>query len=85
MLRWQQPVPQPDGAFILREEEHPCPRGCGPDWKHPAREEHLVVGTPSDAPQRVMGQAAAANKLPAALGQTLQGIYDRYSKGDTGE
>jgi hypothetical protein len=44
--------------------EHPCPAGCGPQWKHPAAERDLVVeGTETVAPKRIEGQAAAAGRM----------------------
>ncbi|WP_189209772.1 MULTISPECIES: hypothetical protein [Actinokineospora] len=42
LLRWQQAIPTEDG-FVLREMEHPCPKGCGGHWRHPAAEADLVI------------------------------------------
>lgn len=63
VMRWQQPVPDGKGGMILREEEVPCPRGCGGHWKHPAAESDRVIGAPGETPTRRRGgNAAAANK-----------------------
>lgn len=81
VMRWKQPEPDGDGGMLLREMEHPCPRpGCGPGWKHPHAERDRVVAAPNDAPARAGGQAAAANKLPDALGEELLQIYARFSR-----
>lgn len=81
VMRWQQPEPDGQGGTILRDMEHPCPLGCGPQWKHPHAERGRVVdGAPGDRPARVEGQAKAANRLPAVLGEELLRIYERYSR-----
>lgn len=81
VMRWQQPEPDGRGGTILREMEHPCPAGCGPEWKHPHAERRRVVepgGT--DAPTRVDGQAKAAQQLHPLLGAELKRIYAKYSR-----
>lgn len=40
VIRWMQPGE--DG--VLREQEHPCIRGCGGWWKHPDAERSRVAG-----------------------------------------
>lgn len=80
VMRWQQPTPDGHGATILREMEHPCPQGCGGEWKQPHAEHGRVVDARDDAPAKVQGQAAAANRLPPALGEALIRIYERHSR-----
>lgn len=80
VMRWQQPEPDGSGGMILRDMEHPCIRGCGGHWKQPAAERHLVVDTPSDAPQKIQGQAAAANRMPPVLANEIRQAYAKYSR-----
>lgn len=81
VMRWMQPEPDGKGGMQFREMEHPCPRpGCGQGWKHPHAERDRVIAAPDDAPARRVGQAAAANQLPASLGEELLQIYARFSR-----
>jgi hypothetical protein len=59
MLRWQQPCA--DG--VLRKMAHPCPNGCGQEWKHPAAEEGHVIEGPDQRPMRVRGQVDDTNDI----------------------
>ncbi|MET0235765.1 MAG: hypothetical protein ABW224_14065 [Kibdelosporangium sp.] len=68
VLRWQQPFP--DG--VLRELEHPCPKGCGPGWRHPAAENNQVIAVEADPadherPARAKGCADEANTIGGAF------------------
>lgn len=65
VLRWSQPSTAPDGTTVMRELEIPCPAGCGGDWKHPAAEAGRTIHAPSEVPERVRGQADAANGIGA--------------------
>ena len=61
VLRWRQPCA--DG--VLRELEHPCPNGCGGQWRHPAARRDQVI-TPDDdeeLPARRRGRADEVNDL----------------------
>ncbi|MGH3862137.1 hypothetical protein [Actinokineospora sp.] len=81
VIRWQQPWPDGEGGTILRDMEHPCPAGCGPEWKHPHAERGRVVESSGiDAPTRVAGQAKAAQQLHPLLDAELKRIYERYSR-----
>jgi hypothetical protein len=60
VLRWRQPFP--DG--VLRDLEHPCPNGCGTEWKQPAAQEGQVIDPDcEDQPVRRRGRAEEANGL----------------------
>lgn len=65
VLRWRQPCS--DG--VLRDMEHPCPHGCGQGWRHPAAENHQVIGAVTEdgdqegRPCRRRGRADGANEV----------------------
>ena len=81
VIKWTQPDPDGSGGFVLREMTHPCPRGCGPQWKHPnAERERVVDGEPDNRPVRVEGHAKAANQLPPELDDLLAEIYKRHGR-----
>ena len=56
-MTWQQPVPRPDGAFLLTTMNHPCVNGCAGWFKLPAAERGTVV-----APEATPGNVAVANQ-----------------------
>jgi hypothetical protein len=57
-MSWQQPVPGPDGAVVLRQMSHPCVAGCSGWRKLPAAEHTSVIDVGGDAP--VVGNVALA-------------------------
>jgi hypothetical protein len=60
VLRWRQPFP--DG--VLRDLEHPCPNGCGDQWKHPAADEDQVIDPQNeDRPVRARGRTDEVNGM----------------------
>lgn len=81
VMRWQQPMPDEQGRTILREMEHPCPAGCGGDWKHPHAERGRVVESDAnDAPTRIDGEAKAAQQLHPLLGAELERIFEKFGR-----
>jgi len=40
-IRWDQPVPQPDGSWLIVKAEHPCTNGCS-GWTPPIDPETVV-------------------------------------------
>ncbi|MGH3864077.1 hypothetical protein [Actinokineospora sp.] len=81
MLRRQQAAPDGQGGTLLREMEHPCPAGCGPEWKHPHAElDRVIEPGDTEPPQRIDGEAKAAQQLHPALGAELKRIYERYGR-----
>src|SRR5882724_4631766 len=60
VLRWRQPFPE----GVLRDLEHPCPNGCGGQWKHPAAEDDQVIDpADEDRPARARGCADEVNGM----------------------
>lgn len=75
-MRWQQPVPQPDGSMKLAAAEHPCPNGCGGHWKHPAAQAGRVVGAPTSTPAQRGGWAKESQKITGDAPAWLDDIDD---------
>ncbi|MGX7824524.1 hypothetical protein ACTG9Q_05490 [Actinokineospora sp. 24-640] len=75
LMRWQQPVPGPDGRWDLREATHPCTcaaaRAAGL-WRHPAAERHHVVDAPATEVDAPRGQVRAAGQLDPGLAAILR-------------
>lgn len=67
MLTWQQPVPTQTG-FVVREMEHPCPRGCSGWWRMSAAEREDAVSERPGAG----GFAAEANEIGWLRGRELE-------------